>query len=141
MYSTLGTFAADPHDYSVAVEDHRVESQAGKVAGMLAEIIAKEFNLSSAKNGDEFFGCVENARVVKSAEEYYRKAFLGGTTTWNVRDSAMIEAIKDALRFQEKKHGVSKVIVWAHNSHIGDARQTEHALEGQKNLGQVRYGS
>jgi erythromycin esterase-like protein len=138
MYSTLGTFASDPLDYAVALNRNQIKPQAGPVSRMLAEITAKEYNLSAIKDGDEYFGCVENARVVHSAEEYYRKAFMGGTVTWNVRDSAMIDSIKKALAFQEKKHGSSRVIVWAHNSHIGDGRQTEHSLEGQRNLGQAR---
>lgn len=95
-------------------------------------------------SGDEFFGAQENARIVTAAEEYYRNSFIGGQATWNVRDSAMVDMIEHSLKWYDRKMGgKAKCVVWAHNSHIGDASFTEHSQSRQQNVGQLvreRFG-
>jgi erythromycin esterase-like protein len=139
LYETLGTFKPDGHTYGEAVATGRLKSQELNVAKMLSEINKHEMELAQASdNGDEFYGASENARIVKSAEEYYRKTFMGGNVTWSVRDTAMLEAIKHALKYQSSRNQETpKVVVWAHNSHIGDSSYTQHAQENQVNLGQL----
>jgi erythromycin esterase-like protein len=87
---------------------------------------------------DELFYAQQNARVVKNAETYYRSMFRSRDESWNVRDSHMAETL-DALRehIGKRKGSRAKLIVWAHNSHIGDARATEMGEHGQLNLGQL----
>ncbi len=87
---------------------------------------------------DEYFFATQNARLVKNAENYYRSMFEGHVSSWNVRDKHMAETLNvlaDHLenRFQQP----AKIIVWAHNSHVGDARATEMGTQGEVNLGQL----
>ena len=87
---------------------------------------------------DEAFYAEQNARTVKNAEEYYRTMFGGRATSWNFRDQHMVDTL-DALviHLSEQRGEMAKVVVWAHNSHLGDARATEVAAQGQLNVGQL----
>ena len=87
---------------------------------------------------DEAFFAEQNARLVKNAERYYRAMFRGGAASWNLRDEHMAETL-DALRAHLGRHrgDPAKVVVWAHNSHLGDARATEMSREGELNVGQI----
>jgi erythromycin esterase-like protein len=86
---------------------------------------------------DAHFFAEECARLVKNAEQYYRALFSGHINTWNLRDRHMMESI-EALRDHLRAHGRSdRVVVWAHNSHIGDARATDSGMHGQLNIGQL----
>jgi erythromycin esterase-like protein len=93
-------------------------------------------------DGEAFFEAEQNARLVKNAEEYYRTLFKGRVSSWNQRDSHMAESL-DALARHLENGTRSKIVVWAHNSHLGDARATEMGRGGEHNLGQLvreRYG-
>ncbi len=85
---------------------------------------------------DEQFHAEENARVVVAAEEYYRGMFSSPDSSWNLRDSHMAGTL-ERLVAHLGRHGGSKTVVWAHNSHIGDARQTAMSDRGEHNLGQL----
>ena len=69
------------------------------------------------------FGAAMNARLVASAERYYRIMYYGGAESWNLRDSHMAETLEPPAR--AGRAATRKALVWAHNSHIGDARATE----------------
>ncbi|HUB59007.1 MAG TPA: erythromycin esterase family protein [Candidatus Micrarchaeia archaeon] len=87
---------------------------------------------------DAFFFAEQNARLVKNAEEYYRAMFHERVSSWNLRDTHMAETLDALMHHLGRK---SKVVVWAHNSHLGDARATEMGQRGELNLGQlVREG-
>jgi erythromycin esterase-like protein len=92
---------------------------------------------------DEYFAAEQNARVVCDAEAYYRAMFRGGAESWNLRDRHMMATL-DALIDQAKRQGrPARTVVWAHNSHLGDARATGLSQLGELNLGQLareRYG-
>ncbi len=80
------------------------------------------------------FSAEQNAIVAVNAEKYYRSMLQGGTSSWNVRDAHMHETLQRLLKF----HGPhSRAIVWAHNTHVGDARQTDMADEGLFNIGEL----
>jgi erythromycin esterase-like protein len=87
---------------------------------------------------DELFYAERNAETVRSAEEYYREMFGSRTASWNLRDRHMVdtlEALADHLgRLREEP---AKIVVWAHNSHLGDARATEMGSRGELNVGQL----
>lgn len=86
---------------------------------------------------DAQFVAEHNALVVKNAEHYYRAMFGGHINTWNMRDHHMVETI-ERLRDHLRDTGRSdKVILWAHNSHLGDARATDSGQHGQLNVGQL----
>ncbi len=86
-------------------------------------------------DGPAWFDAAQNARLVASAERYYRVMYYGGAESWNLRDTHMFETLTQIL---EQRGAQSKAVVWAHNSHIGDARHTEMgALRGELNIGQL----
>jgi protein-L-isoaspartate(D-aspartate) O-methyltransferase len=83
---------------------------------------------------EAFFDAVQNARLVADAEAYYRVMYHGSATSWNHRDRHMFETLEELLRF----HGPdSKAVVWAHNSHVGDASATEMSARGEFNIGEL----
>ena len=94
---------------------------------------------------DELFFAERNAEVVHKAEEYYRTMFQDRVSAWNLRDQHMRETLAALLEHMERRDGEpSKVVVWAHNSHVGDARATELGRRGEWTLGQLareRYGA
>jgi erythromycin esterase-like protein len=86
---------------------------------------------------DEHFFAQENARLIKNAEEYYRTMFRAGIQSWNLRDQHMagtIESLRDHLSEPGRP---AKLAVWAHNSHLGDARATQMGQRGELNVGQL----
>jgi erythromycin esterase-like protein len=86
---------------------------------------------------DRYFLAAQNATVVANAEEYYRTMFGGPAPSWNLRDRHMADTL-DELQVHLARHGgPGKVVVWEHNSHVGDARSTEMAQRGELNLGQL----
>ena len=86
---------------------------------------------------DRYFLAEQNATVVADAEEYYRTMFGGPAPSWNLRDRHMADTL-DQLQVHLARHGdAGKIVVWEHNSHVGDARSTEMAQRGELNLGQL----
>lgn len=87
---------------------------------------------------DEYFFAEQNAQVVKNAEEYYRAMYHGRVNTWNLRDRHMADTLDALVAHLDRTRGEpAKVVVWAHNSHLGDARATEMGKRGELNLGQL----
>lgn len=92
---------------------------------------------------EEYFYAEQNARLVKDAEEYYRTMYRGGTSSWNLRDRHMVSTLEALRQHLRADSGPAKIVVWAHNSHLGDARATEMGQRGEWNVGQLireRYG-
>jgi erythromycin esterase-like protein len=110
-----------------------------EVTKLLTEIQRKVPQYNS--DIENVFNTEQNAFVAFNAEKYYRTMLSGGSKSWNIRDSHMMETLERLLNF----HGSNaKAIVWAHNTHIGDARATDMRLEGMHNLGEYArkaYGS
>jgi erythromycin esterase-like protein len=86
---------------------------------------------------DEAFYAQQNARLVRNAEEYYRTMFRGRVSSWNLRDSHMVETLQALDRHLGSEGGLPKIAVWAHNSHLGDAAATEMGEAGEWNVGQL----
>jgi erythromycin esterase-like protein len=86
---------------------------------------------------DDQFHAEQNARLIASAEEYYRTMFSSGISSWNLRDRHMADTLRRLLLHLERHGERAKLVVWAHNSHIGDARRTEMCDRGELNLGQL----
>jgi erythromycin esterase-like protein len=104
------------------------------VVQMLREMLERRVELAR-RDGADWFEAEQNARLVANAENYYRAMYRGAAESWNVRDAHMAETLLQVLR----AHGeTSRAVVWAHNSHIGDARFTDMGRErGEFNLGQL----
>ncbi|CAM3050637.1 erythromycin esterase [Legionella steigerwaltii] len=87
---------------------------------------------------DEYFFATQNARLVKNAENYYRSMLEGRVSTWNIRDQHMAETLNVlADHLETRFNQPAKIIIWAHNSHIGDSRATEMGERNEFNLGQL----
>lgn len=89
---------------------------------------------------DELFNALQNAAAVRDAEAYYRTMFRGRVASWNLRDSHMVETLEAVLAHldgEQGNTGNARMVVWAHNSHVGDARATEVGADGQYTLGQL----
>jgi erythromycin esterase-like protein len=86
---------------------------------------------------DEFFYAEQNARLVKDAEAYYRMMFRGRVSSWNLRDQHMADTLDALVAHLQRQGERPKVVVWAHNSHLGDARATELGEGGEWNVGQL----
>ena len=93
---------------------------------------------------ESVFEVEQNARVVRDAEAYYREMFHGRVSTWNLRDRHMATTLEELAQHLDKRRGRrSKIAVWEHNSHLGDARATYMADVGEWNVGQLtreRFG-
>jgi erythromycin esterase-like protein len=111
-----------------------------EVAEMLQEMLARD--LTERDGEDDFVDAAMNARLVQNAEAYYRVMYYGSEESWNLRDTHMFETLEALL---EARGPDAKAVVWAHNSHIGDARATGMGKDrGELNLGQLcrqRWGS
>ncbi|MEM6108695.1 erythromycin esterase family protein [Mycobacterium sp. 050272] len=134
-YGFAAAFGAGPSCENEAVEQ-LVDMQRNALAyarrgGLLAE--------------DELFYAQQNAQTVRNAEVYYRAMFSGRVNSWNLRDEHMAETLEALLKHLDRHDGAppARIVVWAHNSHVGDARATEVSSDGQLTLGQLvrqRYG-
>jgi erythromycin esterase-like protein len=156
-YSCFDHFAADPQQYGMAAAFGLTPSCEEGAIKMLVEMQKKE-NEVLEKEGfvsiDQAFCARINAQVVRDAEEYYRSMFLR-KNTWNMRDKHMTNTLNDLLEYiakirtkdlgqqeqepqaqRDTRERPVKAVIWAHNSHLGDARYTEFSERGEKNVGQ-----
>jgi erythromycin esterase-like protein len=105
--------------------------------------LAARMPLTRGLERDEMFYAQQNARLVHNAEEYYRAMFHGRVSSWNLRDSHMVETLQALDRHLGVGGTPPHIAVWAHNSHLGDAGATEMGGLGEWNVGQLtrdRYG-
>jgi len=137
-YACFDHFREDPQDYGHAA--WRGDSCEQEVVHQLQEIRKRAGELKQ-KDGraaaEDYFYAEQNARLVESAERYYRTMFEGGASSWNLRDRHMSETIDQLAGFLERHGPGAKIVVWEHNSHLGDARATERVDEGELNVGQL----
>jgi len=92
---------------------------------------------------DEFFFAEQNALLVRDAEEYYQQMYRGDVSSWNLRDRHMAATLDSLAEHLDHQLGRARIVVWEHNSHVGDARSTEMGARGELNVGQLarqRYG-
>src|SRR3954451_2089330 len=93
---------------------------------------------------DDFFFAEQNARVVKNAERYYRTMYRSDVSSWNLRDMHMMETLVALEEHLSQLGSPAKIVVWEHNSHLGDASATDMSVRGEWNVGQLarkRYGN
>jgi protein-L-isoaspartate(D-aspartate) O-methyltransferase len=139
-YGCLTPWESDPATYGRLVLTGRYRECERDVASMLSDMLRSRAQYS-ARDGERFADAVHNARLVANAERYYRIMYYGSAESWNLRDTHMFETLSELLRARGPG---AKAVVWAHNSHLGDARHTEMSARGEHNLGQLcreSYGS
>lgn len=101
---------------------------------VLVDLLTRELS-QARRNGDNLFNAVQNARVVAGAEQYYRMMYYGSAESWNLRDMHMFQTLKQIM---DHVGPDARAVVWAHNSHIGDARVTDMGVNrGEFNIGQL----
>ena len=124
-YSCFDQFGENTQAYGYAAGSGQTESCEQEVVGQLVELrrSAIEYASRDGRVGpDEFFFAEQNARLVKNAEEYYRLMFRGRESSWNLRDRHMAHTLEHLVGFLTGQGQRAKIVVWEHNSHIGDAR-------------------
>jgi erythromycin esterase-like protein/predicted phosphoribosyltransferase len=139
-YSCIDRHGPDPQHYGLLAASGMTESCRKQVIRVLTDLCARRIEHVSVDGrdaADEQFYAVQNARVVCNAEEYYRNLFRSDVSSWNLRDRHMSEALVELAAHLQSQHGRAKIVVWAHNSHVGDARATDMSRRGECNLGQL----
>jgi erythromycin esterase-like protein len=138
-YSCFDHFSHKPQEYGYATTVGAAEPCEEVVVEQLVELRSKAAEFLS-RDGDvaaeELFFAEQNARLIKNAEQYYRSMFRGRASSWNLRDRHMVETIENLVA-QLDGGRQPKAVVWAHNSHLGDARATEISHYGEVNVGQL----
>ncbi len=133
-YGCLAPWQRDPATYGRAVLSDSYRKCEEAVIRQCRALLEKEF-VYARQGGDEFLDAAQNARLVAAAERYYRIMYYGGAESWNLRDTHMFETLEHLLAWRGAN---AKAVVWAHNSHIGDARETEMGLLREElNIGQL----
>jgi erythromycin esterase-like protein/adenine/guanine phosphoribosyltransferase-like PRPP-binding protein len=139
-YACFDQFGEDGQEYGYATRLGLHPSCEREAVAQLLELHRRRVDYAS-RNGrvtpDEFFYAEQNARLVKNAEEYYRTMFGGRVESWNLRDRHMAETLRELVAFLDRTRPGARVVVWAHNSHLGDARATEMGARGELNVGQL----
>jgi erythromycin esterase-like protein len=139
-YACLEDFGEDPQAYGYAATIGLSRSCEDDVVEQLLELRRRAAEYASRDGriaADEYFFAEQNARLVRNAEEYYRAMFGGRVESWNLRDTHMMETLEALLAHGRQTAGDTRAVLWAHNSHLGDARATQMGDIGELNLGQL----
>jgi protein-L-isoaspartate(D-aspartate) O-methyltransferase len=140
-YGCLTPWQREPSTYGRAVLTTGYRKCEEAVIKQCRELLQRRLDYA-AEDGASFLDAAQNARLIASAERYYRIMYYGGPESWNLRDTHMFETLEHLL---EARGPSSKAVVWAHNSHIGDARYTEMGIVREElNIGQLcreRFGN
>ncbi|HSU54506.1 MAG TPA: erythromycin esterase family protein, partial [Candidatus Dormibacteraeota bacterium] len=139
-YACFEGFGEDPQTYGMTAGLDRSLSCEDQVVEQLLELQRKTTELLSRDGrlaSDELFFAKQNAVVAKEAEQYYRAMFKGRPNTWNLRDQHMVQTLDRLMEHLEAQGESPKALVWAHNSHLGDARATSMSSRGEWNVGQL----
>ncbi|RVQ69596.1 erythromycin esterase family protein [Croceicoccus ponticola] len=132
-YSCLTPWQDDPARYGLAVERGGRDSCEDAAVAQLRELLDER--LAHMKNdGERWFDALQNARIVLAAERYYRAMYRGGAESWNLRDRHMFGTLQALLAHRGES---AKAVVWAHNSHIGNAAATAMGWRGEFNIGEL----
>ncbi|MDP3747471.1 MAG: protein-L-isoaspartate(D-aspartate) O-methyltransferase [Phenylobacterium sp.] len=139
-YGCLTPWAKEPQAYGRMALSRGYAACEDGVVKTLREMLDRQLEYTG-QDGESFLDATANARLVKSAEAYYRAMYYGAAQSWNLRDTHMFETLEAILN---AKGPDAKAVVWAHNSHIGDASKTEMgAVREELNIGQLcreRFG-
>jgi len=145
-YACFDLYGADPQAYGFAVGLQLGQTCENEVITQLIDLRrhAAEYAMRDGRIAeDDYFYAEQNARLVRDAEHYYRTMYLGEVSSWNLRDRHMAETLYALVEFFVRNGTVAKVVIWAHNSHLGDARATQMGVRGEWNVGQLvrqQYG-
>lgn len=132
-YSCFSPWEMDPATYGRAAVSGRMQTCESEAVAALTELLDKRLQYLR-QDGDDFFDAERNATVIREAERYYRAMYYGSRDSWNLRDQHMFDTLCAAL---QHRGGDARAVVWAHNSHVGNASATEMGTRGEVNIGQL----
>jgi erythromycin esterase-like protein len=133
-YGCLTPWQKEPSTYGRAVLSAGYGKCEEAVIAQCRDLLSKELDYARG-DIDSFLDAAQNARLIASAERYYRIMYYGGAASWNLRDTHMFETLQHLLNARGPD---AKAVVWAHNSHIGDARYTDMGVvRDELNIGQL----
>jgi protein-L-isoaspartate(D-aspartate) O-methyltransferase len=132
-YGCLTPWQEDPATYGRAALSGTYRTCEHEVVRILTDLLHKQPEYIP-HDGEKYLDAVQNAKLVANAEKYYRIMYYGSRASWNLRDGHMFATLNSLLHFHGPR---SKAIVWAHNSHLGNAGATEMSYRGEINLGQL----
>lgn len=139
-YACFDHFGEDPQTYGYETSYGLSPSCETEVVEQLVELrrsAAEYASRDGRVTPDALFFAEQNARLVRNAERYYRAMFGRRASSWNLRDTHMAETLDALVAFLGGGGRPARVVVWAHNSHLGDARATEMGAGGELNVGQL----
>ncbi|HLO00671.1 MAG TPA: erythromycin esterase family protein [Pyrinomonadaceae bacterium] len=139
-YACFDHFGKDEQAYGYSTGLGFSESCEDEVVSQLLELYqnSAEYAWRDGRfTADEHFYATQNARLVMNAERYYRSMFRGEVSSWNLRDAHMVETLESLQSFLRTQNSHPKIVIWAHNSHLGDARATRMGQQGEWNVGQL----
>ncbi len=139
-YACFDHFGEDSQIYGMMTGLGHAEGCEDEVIAMLVDLRRRTATASHGgpAGAEDAFDAEQNARLVKNAEAYYRSMYLSDVSSWNLRDRHMTETLGVLERHLGARGPRPRIIVWAHNSHLGDARATEMgARRGELNVGQL----
>ena len=146
-YSCFDHVGGEGQDYGYALAYENAIPCENEVVAQLVEL-RRRADAYLRRDGwiaeDELFFAEQNARVVRDAEEYYQQMYRAEVSSWNLRDRHMAGTLDALVEHLDRRLGHTKVVVWEHNSHVGDARATAMGTRGELNVGQLarqRYGN
>ena len=138
-YGCLTPWQEDPADYGKAVAYGGGETCEANVVEQLRDMLGNRLAYIQ-EDGAAWFDATQHARIVRAAERYYRLMYRGATESWNLRDRHMFDTLQAVIA--HRGYG-TKAVVWAHNSHVGNAAATAMGWRGQFNIGElsrIAYG-
>ena len=145
-YSCFDHVGAEGQVYGYALAHQNATPCENEVVAQLVELQSRS-ELYLRRDGwaadDEQFYAEQNALLVRDAEEYYHQMYRAEVSSWNLRDQHMAGTLDALIEHLDRQYGATKVVVWEHNSHVGDARATAMGARGEFNVGQLarqRYG-
>ncbi len=138
-YGCLTPWQDEPAHYGRAVESGQRDSCEDAVVAQLRDLLGHRLAYLE-DDGERWFDAVQNARIVHAAERYYRAMYRGAAESWNLRDRHMFTTLQALLAHRGQG---AKAVVWAHNSHVGNAAATAMGWRGEFNIGElcrIAYG-
>jgi erythromycin esterase-like protein len=136
-YACLAPWQDDPGRYAEATAFIGSDNCEADAVAQLQSLLEHRLEYLH-DDGEHFFDAAQNARIVRAAEKYYRSMYKGARETWNQRDRHMFETLQSLLKHRQKQTGrPAKAVVWAHNSHIGNAAATSMGWQGEFNIGEL----
>lgn len=131
-YGCLTPWQDEPAHYGRAVVHGGRPSCEDNAVAQLRDLLAKRLDYLG-QDGERWFDAAQNARIVRAAEQYYRAMYRSSAESWNLRDRHMFSTLQDLVAHR----GNAKAVVWAHNSHIGNAAATSMGWQGEFNIGEL----